>query len=121
MGFRVTCSCGFAAAQCGEALPHGHTNMKKKEAAPPCVEAQPRRWKSTWPLPVSRRLTALRGGKAASVLLAVLLLTALCSLPTHLVPFFTVGLLPRAFSQNQPPAPQPQPSPTPSPTPTPSP
>src|SRR5688572_26189382 len=104
MGFRVRCSCGFAAAQCGEAPPHRHTNMKKKEAAPLCVEAQPRRWKSRWTLPVSHRLTAVCGGIAAMLLL----LSAFCFLPS-------------VRSQNQPPAPQPQPSPTPSPTPTPSP
>ena len=56
------------------------------------------------------------------LLLAVLfLLTASCLLLTEAAPFLTVGLLPRAFSQNLPQTAQPQPSPTPSPTPTPSP
>src|SRR5687767_2321652 len=59
---------------------------------------------------------------AAPYLLAFLfLLTVSCLLLTETASPLTVGLLPRAFSQNQPPATQPQPSPTPSPTPTPSP
>ncbi len=53
-------------------------------------------------------------------LLTVFLLSAFCLLLTDIAPSLTVGLLPRALSQNQP-ATQPQPSPTPSPTPSPSP
>src|SRR5712692_5189722 len=56
---------GFAAAQCGEALPHRRAQLIGKEAAPPRVEAKPRRWKSKWTLSVSHRLTALCGGRAA--------------------------------------------------------
>src|SRR6185503_2335812 len=57
-GFR---SCrGSAAAQCGEALPHRRGCLNGAS-----VEAQPRRRKTKWRLPVSQRLTALCGGKAA--------------------------------------------------------
>jgi signal transduction histidine kinase len=49
------------------------------------------------------------------------LLTAYCLLPSEMTPSVTVGLLPRAFSQEQPPPTQPQPSPTPTPSPTPAP
>ena len=126
---------GSAAAQCGEAWPHRRWIIKKKEASPPRVEAQPRRWKSKWTLSVSQRLTALCCGKSAipdhrkarhlksratfrllaarRSLLTVLLLSAFC-------------LLPSAFSslaQVSPPqgeaTPSPQPSPSPSPTPPP--
>jgi len=54
-------------------------------------------------------------------LLIVGLLTVYCLLPSALAPSLTVGLLPRAFSQNQSQPPTLQPSPTPSPTPSPSP
>src|SRR5438132_1248906 len=56
---------GSAAAQCGEALPHRGRLIKKEEAAPPSVEAQPRRGKSKWARTVSHRLTAMCDGKAA--------------------------------------------------------
>ncbi len=56
-----------------------------------------------------------------SLLTVWLLLTAYCLLPSELTPSLTVGLLPRAFSQNQPVAPPVQPSPSPSPVPSPSP
>ena len=56
---------GSAAAQCGEALPH-RRRTKKEETPPPSVEAQPRRRESRSTLPVSHRLTALCGGKAAT-------------------------------------------------------
>src|SRR5712691_171180 len=130
--------CGFAAAQCGEALPHRRAQLIGKEAAPPRVEAKPRRWKSKWTLAVSHRLTALCGGRAAqakprrngrklttwatrltahSPLLIVFLLSAFCLLPSAL----TVGLLTRVFSQNETPSPQAQPTPAPSPSPSPTP
>lgn len=128
MLFRVERSGGSAAPQCGEAWPHRRALMKDEEASPPCVEAKPRRWKSKWALTVSQRLTALRRGKAgwrgrAGFLGALLLLTACCILLTDPVPSLTVGLLTRAFSQNQPQPPPPpaQPSPTPTPSPSPSP
>src|SRR5262245_19150668 len=101
--------------------------MKEREATPPHVEGQPRRNRSRRLVSVSRRLTELRGGQAAvfgigkrklaartillltahRLLLALVLLSAFCLLPT-------------AFSQDQPQT-QPQTSPTPSPTPSPSP
>ena len=56
---------GSAAAQCGEALPHRRAWLLEKEAAPPLVEAQPRRKKLKSTLSVSRRLTAMCGGRAA--------------------------------------------------------
>src|SRR5713226_5660592 len=62
---RVRCPGGSTAAQCGEALPHRRAQLIEKEAAPPDVEAQPRRWKSKWTLSVSHRLNALCGGRAA--------------------------------------------------------
>lgn len=58
---------GSAVAQCVEARPHRRAKLIEKEAAPPRVEAQPRRSKSRWTRPVSHRLTALCGGKAAEV------------------------------------------------------
>src|SRR5580765_6353191 len=131
MGFQVGSSGGSAAAHCGEALPHRHATLETM-----CVEAEPRRRKSKWRVSVSRRLTALGGGKAAKTkasgtsrklaicatslltahrtLLTFLLLAAFCLLPSTLTPSLTVGLLPRAFSQNQP-QPIAQPSPAPSP------
>src|SRR6476646_10061577 len=51
---------GSAAAHCGEALPHRRAVFK-----PNHVEAEPRRKLSTRSRPVSQRLTALWGGKAA--------------------------------------------------------
>src|SRR5882762_1453962 len=130
--------CGFAAAHSGEALPHRHPVVEEREAAPPRVEAQPRRGKSKWALSVSHRLTAMCGGRAAInvpgvphrngrklTTCATSLLTAHRSLLTivllALAPSVTVGLLPRALSQNQAPSPQPQPSPSPAPSPSPSP
>src|SRR5712691_8855419 len=105
---------GFAAAQCGEALPHRRREKKEKEAPPPCVEAQPRRGKSKSSFSVSQRLTALCGGRAATSahrsLLTVLLLSAFCLLPARFTPSLTVGLLTPAFSQNETPTPQAQPS-----------
>ena len=65
---RVRCSGGSAAAQCGEAPPHRRRLREEKEAAPPRVEAQPRRWKSKWTLSVSHRLTALWKGRAAKAI-----------------------------------------------------
>jgi signal transduction histidine kinase/ligand-binding sensor domain-containing protein len=106
---------GFAAAQCGEARPHRHATLESL-----CVEAQPRRIKSKWNPPVSLRLTALGGGRAA-VLISFSLLSAYCLLPSTLTPSLTVGLLPRAFSQTQTASPQPTPSPSPAPSPSPSP
>jgi signal transduction histidine kinase/ligand-binding sensor domain-containing protein len=134
---------GSAAAQCGEASPH-RREIEEKEAAPPCVEAKHRRGKIRWARSVSHRLTALGGGKAAntlhrierklttcatirlltahrSLLTVLLLLSAYCLLPPEWTPSLTVGLLPRAFSQNQPAPAQLQPSPSPSPAPSPSP
>jgi ligand-binding sensor domain-containing protein len=112
---------GSAAAQCGEAaLPHRRARIIEKEATPPRVEAQPRRWKSRWGLAVSRRLTAVCGGKAARgrlnnhrSLLIIFLLA--------LAPSLTGGLLTQVFSQNETPSPQPQPTPAPSPSPSPTP
>src|SRR5258708_20401615 len=59
---------GSAAAQCGEALPHRRRFQEDKEAAPPPVEAQPRRGQSKWALSVSHRLTAVCGGTAAKAI-----------------------------------------------------
>src|SRR5687768_12042412 len=56
---------GFAAAQCGEAPPHRHRYLRRREAAPPRVEAQPRRHESIGPGPERRSLSALCGGEAA--------------------------------------------------------
>src|ERR1043166_6792629 len=106
MDLRGSSSSGSAAAQCGEALPHRRRVNLEKEAAPPCVEAQPRRVKSRWMVSVSQRLTALCGGRAA--LITCLLLAAFC-------------LLPNVFSQSETPPPQAQPSSTPAPSPSPSP
>jgi len=94
-------------------------------------------------LAVSHRLAALCGGKAATSvhrinrklttcatfrpltahrsLLTVLLLSAFCLMLSALTPSLTVGLLPRAFSQNEPVQPIGQPSPSPAPSPSPSP
>ena len=119
MFFRVRRSGGSAAAHSGEASPHRQLPLINEEAAPPRVKAQPRRRKSKWSLTVSHRLTALCCGKAA--MLALLLLTAYCLLPTGLMPSLTVELLTPAFSQNQTASPQPQPSPTAAPSPSPSP
>ena len=55
---------GSAAAHGGEAQPHRRASMNREEAAPPWVEAQPRRCKSKL-ISVSRRLTAMCGGRAA--------------------------------------------------------
>ena len=72
------------------------------------------------------RKTSLRPlrGPSRSLRLRVVcisLLTAYCLLPSGLTPALTVGLLPRAFSQNQTASPQAQPSPSPLPLPSPSP
>jgi signal transduction histidine kinase/ligand-binding sensor domain-containing protein len=99
---------GSAAAPCGEARPHRYVCLNG-----PSVEAQPRRKKSGWDVTVSQRLIALRRGRAA-LLVAVLLLIAVL-LPT------AYCLLPTALSQNQPQPIQTQPSPTPTPSPSPSP
>src|SRR4051812_46811682 len=96
---RSRSSGGFAAAQCGEALPNRRQVSKFLR-----VEAQPRRNKSKSNT-VSQRLTAVGRGRAA--MLVFLLLTAFC-------------LLPSVLSQNQP-TNQPQPTPSPSPAPSPSP
>src|SRR6266540_7033513 len=120
---------GSAAAQCGEALSQRRPFKEVKVAAPPCVEAQPRRWKSRWSLTVSQRLTAVCGGRAATSLYrinrtlatCVTLLTAHRSLLTILVLLAAFFLLPTASSQNETPSPQAQPSPSPAPSPSPSP
>ena len=55
---------GSAAAHGGEAQPHRRASMNREGAAPPWVEAQPRRCKSKL-ISGSRRLTAMCGGRAA--------------------------------------------------------
>jgi signal transduction histidine kinase/ligand-binding sensor domain-containing protein len=126
---RVTCSGGSAAAQCGEALPHRRQVKQEKEAAPPIVEAQPRRWKSRSTFSVSHKLTALHSGKAATserrnerkLTPCATLLTAHRSLLTLFCLLGAFYLLPSTFSQNETPSPQAQPIPAPSPSPSPTP
>src|SRR6266571_4857169 len=120
-------SCGSAAAQCGEARPHRLRPLRKKEAAPPGVEAEPRHRKLKRPFSVSQRLTGPCRGVASSLqrinrklttcatfrLLAVLLLlSAFCFLPTA----FSSAQNEGGQAQLQPsPSPSPSPSPTPPP------
>src|SRR5207237_4734589 len=110
--------------------------------APPPVEAQPRRCKSEFIVSVSRRLTAMYGGRAARAeskcngrklttrgtlrtahraLPFVFLLSAFCLLPSEITPSLTVGLPPRTFSQNETTTPSSQPTLVPAPSPLPSP
>jgi signal transduction histidine kinase/ligand-binding sensor domain-containing protein len=71
--------------------------MNEKEATPPRLEAQPRRLKLKWIAPVSRRLTALGRGKAATIA-ALVLLAAYCLLPAEPTRSLTVALLPRSLT-----------------------
>src|SRR5438270_13201596 len=105
---------GSAAAHGGEARPHRRAHSKSLS-----VEAQPRRRKQEKADPVSQRLTAVCGGKAATpegnkhrkltTCATSLLPLFLSAVFLATMPSLTLGLLTRA--QNETPSPQAQPSP----------